>query len=42
LMKNDWNVTRAALKVGLQRTNFQMLMKKHNIKLPRTTKPDAY
>ena len=35
LMKNDWNVTRAAQKVGLQRTNFQALMKKHNIKLPR-------
>ena len=41
LMKNDWNVTRAAQKVGLQRTNFQTLMKKHNIKLPRSAKPDA-
>jgi len=41
LMKNDWNVTRAARKVGLQRTNFQALMKKHNIKLPRSAKPDA-
>jgi len=41
LMKNDWNVTRAAQKVGLQRTNFQTLMKKHNISLPRTAKPDA-
>ncbi len=35
LMKNDWNVTRAAQKVGLQRTNFQALMKKHSVKLPR-------
>ncbi|MBW2574403.1 MAG: sigma-54-dependent Fis family transcriptional regulator [Deltaproteobacteria bacterium] len=35
LTKNDWNVTRAAQKVGLQRSNFQALMKKHNIKLPR-------
>ena len=41
LMKNDWNVTRAARKVGLQRTNFQMLMKKHSIKLPRAVKSDA-
>jgi DNA-binding NtrC family response regulator len=32
LAENDWNVTRAAEKVGLQRTNFQALMKKHNIK----------
>jgi len=35
LTKNDWNVTRAAQKVGLQRSNLQALMKKHNIKLPR-------
>jgi DNA-binding NtrC family response regulator len=41
LMKNDWNVTRAARKVGLQRTNFQTLMKKHQVKLPRSVKPDA-
>jgi DNA-binding NtrC family response regulator len=41
LMKNNWNVTRAARKVGLQRTNFQTLMKKHNIKLPRSVKPDT-
>ena len=37
LVKNDWNITRAARKVGLQRTNFQILMKKHNIKLPKNT-----
>jgi DNA-binding NtrC family response regulator len=41
LMKNDWNVTRAAEKVGLQRTNFQSLMKKHNVKLPKRAKSDA-
>lgn len=34
LIKNGWNVTRAAEKVGLQRTNFQTLMKKHGIKRP--------
>lgn len=35
LMQNDWNVTRAAKKVGLQRTNFQNLMKKHGVSLPK-------
>jgi DNA-binding NtrC family response regulator len=35
LMKNDWNITQAARKSGLQRTNFQSLMKKHNIILPK-------
>ena len=39
LMKHDWNISRAARKVGLQRTNFQALMKKHNITLPRTNTP---
>ena len=34
LMQNDWNVTRAAKRVGLQRPNFQNLMKKHGISLP--------
>ncbi len=34
LINNDWNVTHAAEKTGLQRTNFQNLMKKHGIKLP--------
>jgi len=34
LIKNGWNVTRAAGNVGLQRTNFQKLMKKHGIKRP--------
>ncbi len=35
LAQNDWNVTRAAKAVGLQRTNFHNLMKKHNIALPK-------
>jgi len=34
LMKNDWNATKASSKVGLQRSNFQNLMKKHNISRP--------
>ncbi len=35
LMQNDWNVTRAAKAVGLQRTNFQNLMKKQGVSLPK-------
>jgi transcriptional regulator with GAF, ATPase, and Fis domain len=35
LTQNNWNVTQAAKKVGLQRSNFQNLMKKHGIKLQR-------
>ncbi|HID28792.1 MAG TPA: sigma-54-dependent Fis family transcriptional regulator, partial [Desulfobacterales bacterium] len=31
LKRNDWNITRAAKDVGMQRTNFQGLMKKHGI-----------
>ena len=34
LSQNDWNVTRAARAVGLQRPNFQALMKKHDIRKP--------
>lgn len=34
LSTSDWNVTRAAEQTGLQRTNFQALMKKHNITRP--------
>jgi DNA-binding NtrC family response regulator len=38
LAKYNWNVTQAAQKVGLQRTNFQSLMKKHDVKLPKSRK----
>ncbi len=31
LAESNWNVTKAARKTGLQRTNFQALMKKHKI-----------
>jgi DNA-binding NtrC family response regulator len=34
LEQNNWNVTKAARQTGLQRTNFQNLMKKHGIILP--------
>jgi DNA-binding NtrC family response regulator len=40
LARNDWNVTRAAKETGLQRSNFQAMMKKHGISLPRRTKSD--
>jgi DNA-binding NtrC family response regulator len=33
LKRNDWNVTRSAEEAGMQRTNFQALMKKHNIRV---------
>ena len=34
LVKNNWNATQAARNVGLQRSNFQSLMKKYNISRP--------
>jgi len=34
LARNDWNVTRASKETGLQRTNFQSLIKKHQISRP--------
>jgi DNA-binding NtrC family response regulator len=40
LAKNNWNVTQAAQQVGLQRTNFQGLMKKHGIKPPKHGRPE--
>ena len=40
LARNDWNVTRAAKETGLQRPNFQAMMKKRGISLPRRTKSD--
>ena len=33
LNRNDWNVTKAAEDTGMQRPNFQALMKKHGIRL---------
>ncbi len=35
LSKADWNITKAAARVGLQRSNFQAMMKKHGITRPR-------
>ncbi len=32
LQRNGWNVTRAAAQVGIQRPNFQMLMRRHGVK----------
>jgi DNA-binding NtrC family response regulator len=34
LARNDWNVSRAARDTGMQRTNFQILMKKRGITRP--------
>ena len=31
LKRNDWNATRAAAQTGMQRTNFQALMRKYQI-----------
>jgi two-component system NtrC family response regulator len=33
LERNNWNVTRAADEVGMQRSNFQALMRKYNVRL---------
>jgi DNA-binding NtrC family response regulator len=35
LVDNDWNVSQAARRVGLQRSNLQALIKKHGIRKPR-------
>jgi len=35
LEQNDWNVSRAARKAGIQRSNFHMMMKKHGISTRR-------
>jgi transcriptional regulator with GAF, ATPase, and Fis domain len=40
LKRNVWNVTRSAEAVGMQRANFQALMKKYNIRV-RDTEPRA-
>ncbi len=33
LNRNDWNVTNSSREVGMQRTNFQALMRKYNIRV---------
>ncbi len=33
LKRNDWNATRSAEETGMQRANFQALMKKYNIRI---------
>jgi len=33
LKRNDWSVTRSAAETGMQRTNFQALMKKYDIRI---------
>jgi DNA-binding NtrC family response regulator len=35
LTRNDWNVTKSAEDVGMQRPNFQALMRKYNIRLQK-------
>ena len=40
LIRSQWNVTRAARSVGLQRSNFQKLMQKHGIKRPAGPIPE--
>jgi two-component system NtrC family response regulator len=32
LIRNDWNISRAAREVNMQRSNFQALMRKYGIK----------
>ncbi len=40
LKRNAWNVTRSAEETGMQRTNFQALMKKHRIRI-RAPEPNG-
>ena len=40
LKRNDWNVTKSAEETGMQRANFQALMKKYNIRV-RDIEPPA-
>jgi DNA-binding NtrC family response regulator len=35
LTRNDWNITRSAKNVGMQRPNFQALMRKYNIRIEK-------
>jgi DNA-binding NtrC family response regulator len=39
LKRNAWNVTKSAEETGMQRTNFQALMKKYNIRIRGTEEP---
>ena len=39
LKRNQWNVTRAAEETGMQRSNFQALMAKYDIRI-RSTESD--
>jgi DNA-binding NtrC family response regulator len=41
LIRSNWNVTRAARQTGMQRSNFQSLMKKHGVR-PRKPSPGAH
>ena len=34
LLRNNWNISKAALDVSMQRSNFQALMKKYGVKKP--------
>jgi len=40
LRRNSWNVTRSAQETGMQRPNFQALMKKHNVRLRGVPQPE--
>jgi DNA-binding NtrC family response regulator len=40
LKRNVWNVTKSAEETGMQRTNFQALMKKYNIRVRDTEPPE--
>ena len=35
LTRNDWNITKSAKDVGMQRSNFQALMRKYNIRIEK-------
>jgi transcriptional regulator with GAF, ATPase, and Fis domain len=40
LRRNAWNVTRSAEETGMQRANFQALMKKHGVRLRGAGEPE--
>jgi len=39
LQRSGWNVTRAAADVGIQRPNFQMLMRRHAVRTAQSERP---